>query len=405
MGFHFQFGYGSANQSIQPLSVDRDIKGNWFYRMFSSGGSFTSLTTDRQKIDIILKSAPALKVFKLNADLGSLGKVVEYKDDVIVEFNALKKRQAKPNKHQTWKQFFWDYFFYNPLGTAYLWRSNNTNLEFSKTDFYWLNPAKMNWGDIELKLDKLDLSDKAVNDIERLAIKYTFKDGTVKDIPLKEIQSFTNLSNSVSENWYKGNSCIDALYKVISNAEISLDAENVNLDFSRKFFVSGEGSMEDTSNLNYMGTDEKKSIEDTIDGEKKVHAVKTPIRVSRFVDDLLRLGYNETYLAKYFIIGSMFGIPRDVLEANLRGSTYENQEKSTGKHVSYSLQPMADDLMEWFSDFMGTDFRMSYNYLPFMQIFEKDRAETVNQKAEAFSKLVTNGLTKDEALKLTGLEL
>ncbi len=405
MGFHFNFGWGGGNQSIQPLSVDRDSGGNWFYTMFSSGGSFTSLTTDRQKIDIILKSAPALKVFKLNADLGSLGKVQEYKDNVLIEFDALKKRQSKPNKHQTWKQFFWDYFFYNPLGTAYLWRSNNTNLEFSKTDFYWLNPAKMDWSDIELKLDKLDLSDKAVNEVEKLTIKYRFKDGSVKIIPLKEIQSFTNLSNSVSENWYKGNSCIDALYKVISNAEISLDAENVNLDYSRKFFVSGEGSMEDTSNLNYMGTEEKKSIEDTIDGEKKVHAVKTQIKVSRFVEDLLKLGYNETYLAKYFIIGSMFGIPRDVLEANLKGSTYENQEKSTGKHISYSIQPMADDLMEWFSDFMGTEFRMSYAYLPFMQIFEKDRAETVNQKAEAFSKLVTNGISQEDALKLTGLEL
>jgi hypothetical protein len=405
MGFHWSFGYGAGNQSIQPLSVERDTGGNWFYRMFSSNGSFTSLTTDRQKIDIILKSAPALKVFKLNADLGSLGKVAEYKGDKFIEFNALKKKQAKPNKHQTWKQFFWDYFFYNPLGTAYLWRSNNTNLEFSGTSFYWLNPAKMEWGDIELKLDKLDLSKKAVDKVEELIIKYRFKDGSVKDIPLKEIQSFTNLSNSVSENWYKGNSCIDALYKVISNAEISLDAENVNLDYSRKFFVSGEGSMEDTSNLNYMSGDEKKNIEDTIDGEKKVHAIKTPIRVSRFVEDLLKLGYNETYLAKYFIIGSMFGIPRDVLEANLKGSTYENQEKSTGKHISYSLQPMADDLMEWFGDFMGIELRMMYNHLPFMQIFEKDRAETVNTKAEAFTKLVTNGLTKDEALKLTGLEL
>ena len=63
MGFHFNFGWGGGNQSIQPLSVDRDSGGNWFYRMFSSNGSYTSLTTDRQKIDIILKSAPALKCF------------------------------------------------------------------------------------------------------------------------------------------------------------------------------------------------------------------------------------------------------------------------------------------------------------------------------------------------------
>lgn len=396
-------GFGS--QARMPLSVERDRTGNWFYKMFSSSGSFTSPTTDRMKIEMILRSPAALRVFKLNADLGSLGRVARYENDKFVEINALKKYQAKPNKHQTWKQWTWDYFFYSPIGTAYLWRSNNTNLTFSKTDFYWLNPAKIVWPDsLETKLDKLDLSDKAVNEIEKLHIQYQFKDGTTKDIPLKEIQVFTDLSNSVSENWYKGNSPIDALYKVISNADLALSANNVNLDFSRKFTLSGTQDADNVTQLP-MGEIEKQDIKGKVYGEENVHVIKSKIDLNRFVSDLKNLGFDDTYLAQVAIIGSMFNIPRDVLDANLRGATYENQEKSTGKHISYSIQPKADDLMEWLGGFLGMELKMEYTHLPFMQYVEKEKAATTKTKAESFKIFIEGGFTKEEAAKLTGLEL
>lgn len=388
----------------RPLSIEKDSAGNIFYRMFSSGGSFTSLTTDREKIAMILRSPAALKVFKLNADLGSLGKVSRYEGEKFIEINALRKYQKRPNKHQTWKQFFWDYFFYNPLGTAYLWRSNNTNLEFSQTSFYWLNPAKITFpADLERKLDRLDLSDKAINEIGRESIKYTFKDGTVKDIPLKEIEPFFDLSNSLSENWYKGNSCIDALYKVVANSESALDAKNVNIDYTRKFIVAGTQDPDNTTQLP-MSEPEKQSIEDKMNGERQVHGMKSAIQINRFVDDLAKLKLDDAFIADYFIIGTMFGIPRDVLEASLRGATFENQEKSTGKHITYSIQPKADDLMEWLSDFLSMDLRMEYKHLPFMQYVEKDKADTIKTKAEAFKIFVENGLEPKDVLTLIGLE-
>jgi hypothetical protein len=387
-----------------PLSIEVDRGGNIFYRMFSSSGSFTSPTTDRVKLEIILRNPACLKVFKLNADLGSLGKVAEFQGDKFIEINALKKYQDKPNKHQTWKQFFWDYFFYNSLGTAYLWRSNNTNLDFSTTSFYWLNPAKITFdGSLERKLDKLDLSDKSVNELGREFIKYTFNDGTVKDIPLKDVQAFFDLSNSVSGNWYKGNSCIDALYKIIENSEIALSAKNVNLDYTRKFLVSGRQDPENTTQLP-LTDDEQKSIQSIVDGDMKIRGVKSQVDIRRFVDDLAKLKLDEAFIADYFMIGTMFGIPRDVLEANLRGATYENQEKATGKHITYSIQPKADDLMEWIGGFIGKELKMLYNHLPFMQYVEKDRAETVRVKAEAFKIFVENGIDPKGALTLTGLE-
>lgn len=399
MGFAdwFRWGYGATKN---PLSVERDIAGNWFYRMFSSSGSFTSLTTDREKIEMILKSPAVLKVFKLNADLTSLGKVTDESGK-----KTIKDHQARPNKHQTWKQFFYDYSFYSMLGTAYLWRSNGTNLDFSETQFYWLNPAKITFpNSLDIKLDKLDLSNKSINDIGREYIQYRFRGGSVKDIPLKEIQPFFDISNSVSENWYKGNSSIDALYRVISNSNLVIEAENVNIDFSRKFLVSGKAAMSDTTSM-AMGKDDKESVESVVSSEKSVHATKSGIEINRFVDDLAKLKLSDAYIAQYFIIGSMYGIPRDVLDANLRGSTYENQEKSTGKHISYSIQPRMDDLMEWMGEFMGVDLKVEYTHLPFMQVFEKDRADTMKLKTDSLKTLIDSGFTAKDAAKIVGIEI
>jgi len=100
----------------------------------------------------------------------------------------------------------------------------------------------------------------------------------------------------------------------------------------------------------------------------------------------------------------MYGIPRDVLEANIKGgSTYENQEKATGKHISYALQPKGDDLFEWFTSFTGVEMKISWRHLPFMQVFERDRAEVNKMKAETLKILIESGIEPKEALLMTNL--
>jgi hypothetical protein len=390
--------YSNLFNRNRPISVERDSSGNWFTTMFSSNVSFKSVTTDKQKLDIILCNPAALKVFKLNCDLYSLGKIQQYKNEKLFLKDALKTYQKKPNKYQTWKQLHWDYCFYRMLGTAYLWRSNNTNLTLSSIDFYFLNPAKMEWSNEVLrKLDKLILSNTSFNELEKETVEYTFEDGTKRNIPLKEITPFFDLSNSVSGNWYKGNSAIDALYKILGNVEEGLDAKNINLRYSGKFGITGQ---QDPNNVYQtpMGDTEKESIESKVDGSKKVFAFKSQVNIQRFVSDIANLKLDESYLSDYFIIGSMYGIPRDVLESTLKGSTYENQEKATGKHISYSLQPMADDFVDFLGDFLSLELKMEWNYLPFMQVFENERAKTSKFKAETIKILIEAGFSKDEAV-------
>jgi hypothetical protein len=400
MGYNF-----SLFNFSQPLSAERDKAGNWFYSLFSSKDNFKNAISEKDKLDLVLRNPATLKVFKLNCDLFSLGKVYSAKDGKLLEPNILKQLQPKPNKHQTWNQFKWDYMFYSMLGTAYLWRSNNTNLQSSETKFYWLNPSRMEFSKQLLeKLDKMTLSQSSYNELERETIKYCFEDGTRLTIPLSQITPFFDLSNSVSGNWYKGNSAIDALYKVIANNNETLTAQNINLRYSSKFGVTGQQDPNNTSQLP-MSETEKQDIESKVNGSKSVHAFKSKVDINRFVSDIANLKLDEQYLHQYFVIGSMYGIPRDVLEANISGgSTYENQEKATGKHISYALQPKGDDLFEWFSNFTGVEMKITWKHLPFMQVFERDRAEVNKMKAETLKILIESGIDPKEALLISNIK-
>jgi hypothetical protein len=374
----FTFEWGNNIQ--QPLSVEHNVNGDWWYEMFSSKNTSKDLNTYRAKLNTVLRNPACLKVFKLNCDLFSLGKVNQYQNDELKEINYLYSIKKKPNHFQTWTQFFWDYMFWKMLGTAVLYRSNNVLNE--STQLYWLNPANVDFQDGNNRFSKFIFSIVGLNEQQRETIKYTFDDGKISNIKLKELSFFFDLSNGLGGNWYQGNSALDALYKVISNSEQSLDAKGINLEFSQKFMVNGKNSLEDVSQTP-MGETEKRDIEQSVRSNKKVHAVKTPIDVKRFVDDIARLKLDESFYNDYFMIGTMYGIPRDVLEANLRGSTYENQEKATARHVEYSLKPSGQALTDEFEYlFQLEDLRFEWSHLMFNQVFEKEKQEVIALKLD-----------------------
>lgn len=356
MGFSFNFSYG------QNQVIERDSSGNWFYELIS-GSSTSKFKNDKQKIDVVLSNPAVLKVFALNCDLFSLGKI---NDDF------LKTQRTKPNYKQNWTQFMWDYMFYNQLGTAYLWTPNNKLSE--SNPIQWLNPALIEYNQNFLKrLNKVILSSLSNKAIREEKITY---DGI--QIPLKEITPIYDLTNSISDNHLKGISRLDALYKIISNSENALDAKNINLEFSRKFLVSSKSESLESVN---MTDEEKRSIENTTRSDKTIHAIKKPIDIKRFVDDIARLKLDECFYNDYFMIGSMYNIPRDVLEANLKGSTYENQEKSVNRHVEYVLNPKGKALTDTFEEIFGyKDLVMSWDHLSFKQVFEKERQEVIGLK-------------------------
>jgi hypothetical protein len=383
MGFNLNFSFGNN----APQTIERDLSGNFFYEVLNQNANLSKFKNDKEKLNVVLSNPAALKVFALNCDLFSLGKI-----NTPTETDFLYSQRKKPNFKQNWTQFLWDYMFFMQLGTAYLWTPNNQLNETSPIQ--WLNPANIEFDtNIVDKLNSLILSKITYSDIIKGTIKYNFGN-TSKVIPISEITPFYDLTNSVSDNHFKGVSRLDALYKVISNSENALNAKNINLEFSQKFVATAKNDSLESVNMTDV---EKRNIEGVVRSSKSVHAIKKPIEIKRFVDDIARLKLDECFYNDYFMIGSMYGIPKDILESNLKGSTYENQEKATNRHVEYVLKPKGQLLTDTFEDkFNYTELFMSWEHLAFNQVFEKERQEVIKLKLDNKILADANNINLDE---------
>lgn len=340
-----------------------------------------------------------LKVITLQCDLFSLAEVYVYKDGERIKDDPALDRINSPNPLQSRKQWLWDCMLWTMIGNANLYIDSEIVTK-DKNRLYFLENSKLEFPlSLEKAKDKMVFSDSAERELMNTEITYRYADGTTFKFPLRKLKVITDLSNGTG-NWFKGFSRIDALYKIISNSEASLDAKNINTRYSGKFMVAGKHDPTDVSKMPLSNT-EKLDIETKVDRDKPVEAVKSMIDIKRFVEDIGRLKLDEGYLASYFLIGNMYNIPRDVLEA-YASSTYENQGKATAKHVSYTLEPKASDLAStlekyWGYDKEGKKIVFSWDHLPFNQIFEKDRAVTDQIKAQTFINLRKSGVSLDDA--------
>lgn len=374
------------------------------YQVLHGATQFNNFATDSEKLATVLSSPAVLKVISLQCDLFSMGKIcVLNENDEEIEDDPFLDLLKRPNPFQQRSQFLWDFMFWNMLGTDYCYVNSKVIDERNK--MYFLNPAKIEWPrEMDRIRDKLVFSDSEIKSREKMTIRYRYDDGTYIDFPLSRLIISTDLTNGIG-NWYKGPSRLDALYKIVSNSEYALDAKNINMRYAGKFLV---GSQNDTSKIG-LGEEEKKDIEQKVDSDdKRVWALKSMIQIRRFVDDFKSLELGKSFLEDYFLIGSMYGIPRDVLEA-YNSATYENQEKARAAHVNYCFDPKGNQFMDAFEVFFGYDqqgknIQMSWDHLPFMQVFEKERVEVMKARVETFKALIDMGVPVDQANMYAGTE-
>lgn len=398
MGWSFNIGFGNN----RPIAVDYD-NGEPFYTIFSSRNALGKKLSAQEKYNAVISNPALLKVIAMDCDIFSMGKINKYSDDKIIEVDYLYNQTKKPNFFQSWTQFLWDYkFWLNIYGNAYLYNPNNSKILNENSSLQWLDPSKIDWEkSVVDKLKSFIFSKKSYNDVLKQTVKYTFDNGTTKRIALSEIIVFTDLSNAGQCNPLTGISRIDALYKVIKNSELALDAKAINLEFAQKFFVTGKADPDNVQQIP-MAEGEKISIEQSVRSSKRIHATKTQIDIKRFVENMAQLKLDEAFYNDYVMFGAMFNYPKEVLDANLRGSTYENQEKAMVRVIEYCQRPkgqMLTDSLE--SQFGYEDLRMSWKHLSFNQVVEKDRAEKIEIQLRNIEKAKElGGLSESEVKQM-----
>ena len=381
MAFNVNFSWG-RNLNTPPV-IDRD--GNWFYSIFSGG---KKKNTNYDKLEFVLNNPVAVKVLKFLADNYSVGKYDLYNNGVLEKKDFFYERE-KPNEWQTWDGFFWDYAFWISLGTAILYKQGNI--------MYFLNPQKIILTPEQVKkFTRLSLSKYGDNTKKKIMsgmFEYEYLDGTRIKLDLSNVSILQDFG-SISGSFFYGNSRIDSLYNILNNAELITESHGVNLEYTKKFLISGQ---QDRSNINDlpMSEPEKQSIEQQISGNKTVHATKSKVDVRQMVSNLAQLELPDQYLKQLHIVGNMFGIPKDLLEALDTRTSYENQEKSLGRFVDYTLKPIGQkitDLFEVLEDLQ--DLRLTFSHLPFNKVFEIEAQKSLSLKLDNIMKAKELGLNE-----------
>lgn len=365
------------------------------------GGRSFSTYNRRQMMDLVLSNPAFIKVVALQCDTFSMGKFYAYDDNDKEVKPDLLDRLKNP-RGTTPNQFLWDVMFWLMMGDVFVWVPNKSFEDMTK--FIVLNPLNMEIPP-EIQFQKIYISKNGHKELEGKEIRYhNPKNSQVLRIKWGEIIHITDLSNTMTGELF-GLSRLDSLYKIIVNSEEALTSKKINTEFSRKFLVAGSvDAMDVTKKM--LSPAEKDDIEKKIMGPKPVHAVKSMIDIRRFIENMKNLELSKSYQEDYFLIGNMYNIPRDVLEA-FNSSTYENQEKARAMHVAYVCEPKGEILGQELSRHFGLEgvkIVTAYDHLPFVQVLEKGREETKQKKLENLKTMLDMGIDQKEALKYVDLD-
>lgn len=374
---------------------------NYFSYDILGGASFSRMKMQKV-LELVIANPAMIKVIALQCDMFSLGKFYYYEKDKEKEMPEDVARILKrPNHQDNIRQFLWDWMFWNMMGNSWIYVRDKNFPDTTK--MFVLNPFEMDFP-TGLREQGLMLSNASWEEMQEMQITYCQQNGKNIKMPFKELMQFMDLTNSPVKD-INGFSRLDSLYKVVLNSEEVLKSKNINTKFSGKFIVAGRTDAMDVTKR-MLGEKEKDDIETKIeDGEKNIHAVKSMVEIKRFVDDMKNMELNQSYLADYAVIGGMYNIPRDVLEAN-QSSTYENQEKARSSHIAYCLDPKGQELAQGITDFFGLagEIVMSWDHLPFVQVMEKEREETKAKKLANLKSLLDLGVDQKEALSFVDLK-
>lgn len=346
-----------------------------------------------------------MTVFNINCDLFSLGEpLVKDNNGEIIEDHPLLKVLNNPNAFQGVNDILWDFMFWNMIGNAYLYVDSKNDIE--NNSLYFLNNTKIEFPQKMLdNADKLFLSRGNAEQFKNSKLTYTYNNGKKTEIDYRKVVYFADTSLT-TKAWFKAPSKLEALYKIVSNSELSLDAKNKELLFNNKYMVAGKVGESDLDNP-MLSPEDKKDIEHKVMQDKPITAVKSMVDVKKFVDSLKAEQLDKTFMHDVFNIAKMYNIPKDVIEAEISGGAkYENQEKSRGNHVDYALKPKGEMFLNNLMSYFGFEGKaeMSWEHLPFMHFRTMQKNEAAKTKAEAFRVLVDAGVNPLDAQRELGYE-
>ena len=389
--------FGSNRNNI--LSVERDRTGNFFYTLFDG----KSNSKKHKTIQAYNQTYALHKVIDCIKDTGKLANINLYENGKLKITNYLYQVKPKPNPYQTWTDFIEEYIFWYSLGNVYFWKPTTTFAE--NQNYYFLDYSKFDDDTIKKfkkfgkKLSNQN-SNEFIKEFGNHIIKYKYSENETQNIPLKEVVIIHSGINI--DSWYLDNNKIEAIQKLISNSEDTLDSKNINIHFSKKY-VAYQGVNKDdlAQQITGLGKQEREDIKGKVMSKDPLHVSgSNNLEVKRFIDNLKNLGFDESFLNDYLLIGMFFNVPLEILGDFLRGKGLSSQgdakEKAMIQFVDMCLMPILQKLTDNLELNLteNQEVKAEFTHLWFMKVAIKQQAD--QRKADLEALKIAKELGLDE---------
>lgn len=349
------------------------------WELFGGLGGKNTWRSEQEKLTAVLTNPAVAKVFYFIAE--------NYASVKFYELNSQGKKELaftdRPNPSESWYQFNFNYRFWSMFGKVYVLHTLGV--------WHILNPLRCQFTKEQSRYFKKILFSE--NTQPKGKFKYINGNGKDEYFNFKDLHIINDISGGINSDFLNSPSRLDALYQVITNAEDVQRSKGVNIDFSSKFVASGKVNVD---NLTMPMPDEREAqaLNKNITQKGKIlYSSSAHFTLDRFVKNIAQLKLDESYIADLLLIGSMYGIPKDILNIlATSGAKYENMEKALGSFTDYTQMPKVQEQGELFSNILDKNIQGDFKHLPFNAIFEREKEKSIETQLANLQKAKELGL-------------
>lgn len=227
-----------------------------------------------------------------------------------------------------------------------------------------------------------------------------------------EIVHFNEVNISSEMPSIMGISKLESLRMPITNTQYAFEAMNTILRSRGMQGIISNNSKDGTGGTVLLDKD-KKELQKVFKEEYGLSSDQHPFLLSPVPLDYIKtimnskeLGIYEEFASNALMIGNEFGVPNELIKADVKGATYENQRQSVRRLYENTTIPMVaedDQQISYRYGFNQYGFKLvsKWDHIPVMQDAFKERAMAINLKGRTAKDAYTdNTITWNQYLEM-----
>ena len=407
---------GFFNNILNYFAV-RHTNGSVFYQFGNQNSNFEG----GSRLEMAMNSSVVLPVLNnIGEYLSKAEFYIEAKNGDKISDHPIIDRINNPNPFQSKQDFLKEHIiFKKALGSNIMHAkvngaANSGDVEKVK-HIYNLNINNLEY-DEDFYL-KLSLFKDNPEELFKKDLKYTFEKGKTKNISLRELILFYDITNGLTEEFLEYTpSILDSIYKKVVNVGLADESKNITILSNGREIISSNEPMANNNAVGFDNLDpkEKSDIQRKMGGRGKFgmsfgqdKTITANVKHQSMHINAGDLKLNEYQQQDSLAILNAFNYPSELHPLTSDKSLFGDDKKSAIRGlIETVIQHEADDITNTFQSYFdikeGT-LKASFTHLPSMQAIELERNKSLAEQIKNLKELLMLGVSPDNAKKIVGL--